>query len=524
MKKFIFLMSFIFLLFIFSGCNSVSDAEFHFTSDNIELSVGEQIALPLEVSETTLEDLDFDFSILGIAQVTSGTLQALDYGETTLTVSLKNDPSITKSIGIKIPLILTSPKEVVEVNTTVRLTIQDFANRAEFDWVIGDTNIASIDANYNIKGLKPGTTIITVTNKLDPTISGVWEIVIPLELSMPTTKIPVGKPVAVTIANLDLTDTTDPLDFTWTAADNTILSIDNNCYVTGLAAGTTTLTASYRFGTGIQGSIEITVGGTVENGIATLYLESPSNAEFMVQAGEFAYAKIDGITDNSLFSWYSLTPAILSVSENGRVTALLAGTGTLVARLKSNSEVFSTITITVYGEPNVDYVSRLLAIADDELGYPEGADGYSKYGAWYSPAPEFTFGHWCAMFVSWCAYQSGISTDIIPKYASVSLGQDWFIARSLFQYKESYTPKAGDIIFFTSDGASHTGIVVSSDATRVYTIEGNTSNTVAYRNYTLQYSTITGYGTPEYPAFTGESGGVDFDPNDSSDGSGETTN
>ena len=503
MKKILFLMSFCCLLFIFSGCNKVTDVTLSFTSEEIELVIGEQIPLPLEISNATLNELDFTFSIPGIAQIESGNLQAIDYGETILTVSSKANTDIKASISIKIPLVLTSPKEVVDVDSLVRLTIQDFSNRADFDWVLEDTNIATIDANYNIKALKPGTTTVTVTNKFDSTISGTWKLIIPLNLSMPTTKIPINKPIAVTITNIDLTDANTPLDFTWTVDNPSILSIDDDCNVTGLSAGTTTLRASYTAKSGIDGSIEITVGGSVEDGIATLYLESPNNPGFTVQAGEFAYAKVDGVADNTLFDWFSLSPSILSVNENGRVTTLLAGSGTLAARLKTNPKTYTTITITVYGEPNVDYVSRLLAIAAEELGYQEAPNGWTKFGAWYGGG-EYPTGAWCAMFVSWCAYQSGISTEIIPKYASCTLGREWFIERGLIQYKETYTPKKGDIIFFTYDGddADHTGIVISTDANRVYTIEGNTSDTVAYRSYPLQHNTISGYGTPQYPPFT----------------------
>jgi hypothetical protein len=128
----------------------------------------------------------------------------------------------------------------------------------------------------------------------------------------------------------------------------------------------------------------------------------------------------------------------------------------------------------------------------------EGYNNDSKYGDWWG----ISHGEWCAMFVSWCANEAGITTTIIPKYASVALGREWFEQRGLFKYKEEYQPKKGDLIFFLSSGASHTGIVVSSDATTVYTIEGNTSDRVAQRSYPLQYRTITGYGTPLYPLFS----------------------
>ena len=64
--------------------------------------------------------------------------------------------------------------------------------------------------------------------------------------------------------------------------------------------------------------------------------------------------------------------------------------------------------------------------------------------------------------------------------------------------KEEYQPKAGDLIIFSSNGASHIGIVVRSDETTVYTIEGNTGNMVAQRSYPLMHEEITGYIVPDY--------------------------
>ena len=65
--------------------------------------------------------------------------------------------------------------------------------------------------------------------------------------------------------------------------------------------------------------------------------------------------------------------------------------------------------------------------------------------------------------------------------------------------------KKGDIVFFNFDKnpdrsvAKHVGIA-AEDATEtsVVTIEGNTSNMCARRQYPLDYSTITGYGIPNY--------------------------
>lgn len=141
-------------------------------------------------------------------------------------------------------------------------------------------------------------------------------------------------------------------------------------------------------------------------------------------------------------------------------------------------------------------VLDIVDVAIKEIGTKESNKGHMKYINWYGGFGAGT--PWCAIFVSWCANQAGVSTSIVPKYASCSAGKAWFDEKGLFQYKGSYTPKRGDIIFFLSNGASHTGIVEKCSGGKVYTIEGNTSDKVERREYELSNARITGYGTPKY--------------------------
>lgn len=161
--------------------------------------------------------------------------------------------------------------------------------------------------------------------------------------------------------------------------------------------------------------------------------------------------------------------------------------------------------------------SSIISVALKEEGTRESGGNNNKYGKWYgmNNVP------WCAIFVSWCANQSGIPTDIIPKFASVSEGLNWFKGKGLFKTKGSYVPKAGDIFFNKSGGASHTGLVVSSDGTNFFTIEGNYNDKVAKVTRKLNSPQLTGFGTPNYATTGGTVENVDFSNAESS--SGKTT-
>ncbi len=146
----------------------------------------------------------------------------------------------------------------------------------------------------------------------------------------------------------------------------------------------------------------------------------------------------------------------------------------------------------------------VLSVALTQLGYAEGANNETKYGAWY----PMNNNPWCAMFVSWCAEQAGIPTSVIPKHASCDVGMNWFKNNSVWHdsayYGGSYTPMAGDIIYFGVVGDSdHVGYVQTVSNGYIRTIEGNASNKVMQKSYAINNSNILGFGVPAYNQVVG---------------------
>ena len=163
----------------------------------------------------------------------------------------------------------------------------------------------------------------------------------------------------------------------------------------------------------------------------------------------------------------------------------------------------------------------ILNVAISQLGYHEGSsqndfdgmnwNGSSNYVEYnyanrsvYSNGNTYSYA-WCASFVTWCARQAGISSDVVINSVSCDKFVSNFKSKSQYKTRSSgYLPVAGDLIFFLSAGAnrqyaSHIGIVVGRDASRVYTVEGNTSRGIVnYRSYSLTDSYIVGYAVPSY--------------------------
>lgn len=129
-----------------------------------------------------------------------------------------------------------------------------------------------------------------------------------------------------------------------------------------------------------------------------------------------------------------------------------------------------------------------------------GNVGGEPFWRWYGFESRV---EWCAIFVSWCADQSGLlSAGILPRFSVCDEGVRWFQARNRWK-DNSYTPSPGDIIFFDwafngLDGnTDHVGIVERVENDRVYTIEGNSGDTCRECSYPLGYYEIQGYGLLE---------------------------
>lgn len=120
-----------------------------------------------------------------------------------------------------------------------------------------------------------------------------------------------------------------------------------------------------------------------------------------------------------------------------------------------------------------------------------GNVGGQPYWSWYGFNSRV---EWCACFVSWCISQAGYSE---PRFAACqSQGVPWFKQHGQWA-AGNYTDIApGDVIFFDWDGggADHVGLVIGTDGTNVYTVEGNSGDACKIKSYPLTSPYIYGYG------------------------------
>jgi len=192
----------------------------------------------------------------------------------------------------------------------------------------------------------------------------------------------------------------------------------------------------------------------------------------------------------------------------------------------------NTPTVTVSGFDR----RKLIKMALSQVGYKEkrsnsqldnftanaGTNNYTKYARDLDGLSGFYNGlkqgfAWCDMFVDWCFVACfGVEDGqklLCQKPGGAGAGctysMQYFQAKGQFVKRSQGRPEVGDQIFFGSglSNSGHTGIVYAVDNSKVYTIEGNTTDSasviaegtsVLKKSYSLSYTSIIGYGRPQW--------------------------
>ena len=372
-----------------------------------------------------------------------------------------------------------------------------------------DTNLISLEENF-ITGVAPGIATIEVSAKNDETIKDFVTVYVYVpgykksfvRLTGPTNGLKVGGSMELHVDNLKSLNATGNQDFIFTVADPTILKLEGYT-VTALKEGSCLVQARQINYPANVGEFMIYIGLQSTN---TTNRGEPDNTPLVAYFDDNNYtidASVDEqvrITGANNYQRYKFTPSdedILLISDTGLFMGVKEGEVevTIYSKDSKYKNTFTTLKIKVTGERKRDYLPIVLQTALAEEGYREWTgNNDTKYGEWNNCNYEA----WCATFVSWVMNNAGVPKSICIRSIAVRIFEGTYRDRDQFKLKGEYQPQPGDLIIFSSAGAGHIGIVVSSDETTVYTIEGNTSNRVAQRSYPLDHETITGYAVLNY--------------------------
>lgn len=197
------------------------------------------------------------------------------------------------------------------------------------------------------------------------------------------------------------------------------------------------------------------LGGTSGGGTVSSTLKTGSNGSLTLYLQRILRELGYQVTLNGIFDTQTHTAAVAFQTANGLDADGVVGGGTW-------SKPFELYHVDVAGSG----VEKLLNVAKHELAWAfkeDNANNITPYGQCYG----MNGSAWCAMFVSYCAYQAGVMGSLVPQYAWCPSGMTWYKNRDkYFKRNSGYIPKCGDIIFFYNNElghVAHTGIVIGGN-------------------------------------------------------------
>ncbi|TKG96533.1 Ig domain-containing protein [Puteibacter caeruleilacunae] len=220
----------------------------------------------------------------------------------------------------------------------------DDVEKPVVNWTSSDSDVATVNAQGEVKALTVGTTTIKVDAVNNPAITASFTLTVkPIAVSGIT--FATAKSEVIIGEDITLTPTVKPDNATdktlaWTSSDEAIAVVDDGV-VTGVTVGTVTITASKD---GVSATHEVEVK-PIE--VTAVNIDPEPQAIMIGQTKQLVFSVLpDNATDKTL-TWASNNEALVSVDENGVIT--IKGIG--AAEITATAVNGVSATISVSGMP-----------------------------------------------------------------------------------------------------------------------------------------------------------------------------
>ena len=341
---------------------SVTGVSLNKSTTTIEVGKTETLVATVNPSNATNKSVTWSSSDTSIATVSnSGVVTGVKAGTATITVrTVDGNKTATCNVTVKTPTVqvtgvsLNKSTTSVEVghNTTLIATVMpNNATNKNVTWTSSDESVATV-SNGLVTGVKAGTATITVKT-VDGNKTATCTVNV-VETSVPVTGVGLNKqPMSLNIGmDEQLIPTVTPNNATndnvvWTSSDSSVATVSLAGVVTGIKAGSVTITVRT-----VDGNKTATCEVTVID--PTIYVTGVNinKTELSIDIGKtetlVATVTPSNATNKSV-TWASSDTSIVAVSDSGIVTGVKEGTATITVKTVDGNKT-ATCEVTVIKE------------------------------------------------------------------------------------------------------------------------------------------------------------------------------
>ena len=308
-----------------------------------------------------------------IARVNNGRITGYKVGDCTVTAQATMKDNSTRSIELPVHVYrrigtfaITGKKLTVPVGgksepLKMKITPSD-ATYQDVTWSSSKPDVASVDENGVVTGVKGGTAVITATSS-EPLMAGkkARKATIRVTVIQGAEEVAIQQQEPIGVARgrrVRLQASVQPSTASnkkvkWTSSDTKIATVDANGYVRGVREGVVTITATARDGSGKSDSRLVVVY------IAATSIKTARDSKITLREGDIDKVEVtlkpEKATPAAVL-WTSSNEEVATVSETGEITAVSAGTceitaaanyGSTLKTKKPNKNLYLVFQVTV---------------------------------------------------------------------------------------------------------------------------------------------------------------------------------
>lgn len=342
-------------------------------------------SLPLQVqvqdaSGAVVADAPVTWSVRdpNIASVSeTGVVTALALGTTEVAASSRGKSGIATITVQRTPVatVVVRPDRVdalVGSKTQLSATALDasqatLANRG-FVWTTSNANVATVDASGSVTGVGAGSAVITATSE-GKSASSTFTIMQGAVATVVVTPSPItmvaGQSTQLAASARDASGSViTGKSVVWSSSNTAVASVSSQGVVSGVGAGSTTITATID---GVSGTSAVTVSDVPVAKVAVSPQGPTISTGSSVQLSATVTDANGTVVSNRAVSWTTSNAAIATVSSTGVVTGVIPGTATITATSEGKSGS-ATVTVTLVPAGNVTVAPTSLALTPGQAG------------------------------------------------------------------------------------------------------------------------------------------------------------
>ncbi len=324
---------------------------------NTTLYTGQTAAISPSVSPSNTYNsaVSYSSSNVGVASVSaSGVITALKAGSATITVTTADGSNIARTVAVTVKQYVSSisvdyASHILYTGETISITASTSPNDASdmsLSYTSSDPSIAIVSESGIITALKAGNVAVTVTALDRSTVKSTIAVTVLqkatiLTIDNPITCLYTGETHQILCTLLPI-DTSNKA-VTYSSSDLNIADVSASGLIFAKTPGTTTISVATADGSNLVQTFLLTVKQYVTS-ITTMPSDSILYTADTLQLDVETYPSV--ATDNTL-SFISSNPDVAEVDSIGLITAMKAGTTTIIVTATDRNTITAQVTITV---------------------------------------------------------------------------------------------------------------------------------------------------------------------------------